>query len=445
MGFRTKLDYSDNRQIKQREQTFTDLIGGTVFGLPFSGLTSGVDSSNTGTTEEYVNLTGNTFSGNATTTIFTWSDSRISLVDSSLSAITPSNSGLTQDSGYIFTANTTTIIDGNTVNLSYSGVSIEGLVVTEMTEIAPSIYTGKTSIDFFDVLSGGSLDYTGRTIWVDCTEIARTKKLIITENPQPGYVWTCSDSEGLGYWAPMVDDTNFYTTGSTLVGSTVYFDRTDTLSAYTLDLSSLDVNDTFITGMTFNPVNYQIISTRNDGFSTSPIDLSILSADVTITGGTYDIDTGIVTFTNNSGGTFDVSGFTSGMTDSYTTAATLSGSSITFDNNINGSNFYNVDLTPLNRYSQTGITSTSVVDSISTGTTEAATWHYSVNDGTNLRAGTVVAGWLGSNVVYTETFTTDIGDTSAVTFDVNESGGLIRLVATASSGTWTVKVNRLLI
>lgn len=450
--------------------------------------------------------------------------------------------------------------------------------------------------------------------------------------------------------------TDVQTTGSTLVGSTATFTKNDG-STFDLDLSALDVNDTFITGMTFNPSNYEITATRNDGVSTSPIDLSILSADVTITGGTYDIDSGVVTFTNNSGGTFDVSGFTSGMTDSYTTSANLSGNSITFDNNINGSNFYNVDLTPVlsgitlsggngitigtgntidlgglltesvtilsgdttnsldiggntaganliqarinaqsfqanmqttyagggvgtyvnsnpgswsvtnniagtstsvhsvgpgallstftdtgnnrtrqisvgnteikinaqnsttsdanvmdmdeteisiysvsggtnelfrlkfdltgetaqfidnrantkgieydrdissgytdnslitkrdvdnrtNRYSETGITGTSVVDSISTGTTEAATWHYSVNDGSNLRAGTVVAGWLGSNVVYTETSTTDIGDTSAVTFDVNESGGDIRLVATATSGTWTVKVNRLLI
>ena len=36
MGFRTKLDYSDNRQIKQRERTLTNLSGGTVFGVPFS-------------------------------------------------------------------------------------------------------------------------------------------------------------------------------------------------------------------------------------------------------------------------------------------------------------------------------------------------------------------------------------------------------------------------
>jgi hypothetical protein len=99
-------------------------------------------------------------------------------------------------------------------------------------------------------------------------------------------------------------------------------------------INGIPLVNNFVTGMTFNQSTYEIVSTRNDGFSTVPIDLSILSADVNITGGTYDIDTGIVTFTNNSGGTFNVSGFTSGMTDTYTTNANLSGDSITFDNNI---------------------------------------------------------------------------------------------------------------
>ena len=35
------------------------------------------------------------------------------------------------------------------------------------------------------------------------------------------------------------NDGNTYTTGSTVVGDTVYFDRTDALSAYTADLSSI--------------------------------------------------------------------------------------------------------------------------------------------------------------------------------------------------------------
>jgi len=105
--------------------------------------------------------------------------------------------------------------------------------------------------------------------------------------------------------------------------------------------------NTFVTGMTFNPGNYQVTVVRNDGFSTAPIDLGILSSDMVVTGGTYDINTGVVTFENNSGGTFNVSGFTSGMTDTYTSAASLSGNSISFDRNIGGSNVYSVSLLPL--------------------------------------------------------------------------------------------------
>jgi hypothetical protein len=38
--------------------------------------------------------------------------------------------------------------------------------------------------------------------------------------------------------------TDYYTTGATLVGSTAYFNRNDTLSAYTLDLSTLSPTGT---------------------------------------------------------------------------------------------------------------------------------------------------------------------------------------------------------
>jgi len=56
-----------------------------------------------------------------------------------------------------------------------------------------------------------------------------------------------------------------------------------------------------------------------------------LSSDVKVTGGTYDINTGIVTFTNNSGGTFNVTGFTSGMTDTFVTGGTFSSSTLTLN------------------------------------------------------------------------------------------------------------------
>jgi hypothetical protein len=270
MQFRTKLDYSDNRQIKQREQTFTNLSGGTVFGLPFSGLTSGVDISNTGTTEEYFNLTGNTFSGNNTTTTFNWVDSRMSVADTYLSAITPSNSATTQDSGIIFIPNTSTIIDGNTVYLSYSGVSLSDISVTSMNITGPSTYSGTVSVDFFDVLSGASVDYTGRTIWVDCTEIVRTKKLIITENPQPGYVWTCQDSEGLGAWVPssgISADTNTFVTGATFNENTLNLTRNDAVvisATYTGNTNSSCISDFHVSNIhSCSPLNINPLDEGN--------------------------------------------------------------------------------------------------------------------------------------------------------------------------------------
>jgi hypothetical protein len=55
---------------------------------------------------------------------------------------------------------------------------------------------------------------------------------------------------------------------------------------------------------------------------------------MTITGGTYGISTGIATFTNNTGGTFNVSGFLTGMTDTYTTGFTYSNNTLTIKRNV---------------------------------------------------------------------------------------------------------------
>jgi chromosome segregation ATPase len=69
--------------------------------------------------------------------------------------------------------------------------------------------------------------------------------------------------------------------------------------------------------------------------------------DLSVVSGVYDFRTGIATFINNDGGSFEISGFTSGMTDSYTTEANLRDKTIYFNNNIEGADLYSVDLTPL--------------------------------------------------------------------------------------------------
>ena len=117
-------------------------------------------------------------------------------------------------------------------------------------------------------------------------------------------------------------------TGGTVTGPTTFTNglTANTISATTYYNLPLDV---YVTGSTLNPANYDFTLTRNDGVTITS-NLGILSSDMTVTGGTYDINTGVVTFTNNSGGTFNVTGFTSGMTDTFTTGGTVSSGTATF-------------------------------------------------------------------------------------------------------------------
>jgi len=80
-------------------------------------------------------------------------------------------------------------------------------------------------------------------------------------------------------------------------------------------------NDKYVDTFTFDQANFDMTISRNDGWSQTR-SLSILASDMTVTGGTYSSTTGVVTFTTNSGNTFQVTGFSSGYTNIYTSAAT---------------------------------------------------------------------------------------------------------------------------
>lgn len=203
MPFITKLDFSNNRQVKQDIETSTKLSGGTIFGVPFSYLPVGPDLTTTGVTQTLNNIIS-TFSGNSGTTIFHWGDTRMSLGQSSLNVITPSNSGTTQYSTPVFASKTTTVIDGNTVSLTYSGISYN-VSVTSMTN-SGGAYSGTLISNYVYILSANTIDFKNRTIWVDVSGITRTNKLIINNNPSIGSVWTCIDGEGMGVWSGMTGD-----------------------------------------------------------------------------------------------------------------------------------------------------------------------------------------------------------------------------------------------
>jgi hypothetical protein len=291
MGFRTKLDYSDNRQIKQRQRTETELSGATTFGVPFSALTTGPNLTTSGETNESLGLVSS-FSGNSSLTVFTWTESALTLVEGFITPITSSNSGDTQGTPAVFTANTTTLIDENLVTLSYSGIQIDGLSVTTIGEPSSGIFTGTVSTDI-SYYSADTLDFTGRTIWTDNTEISRTNKLIIKDGAISGHVFTCVDSEGRGNW--QLPSTDIYTTGATLGGAILYFDRTDALSAFSADLSYfLDNTNIYTTGST--AIGNTIYFDRTDLASAYTANLNSLSY-LPLSGGTLTGDLSACTHT----------------------------------------------------------------------------------------------------------------------------------------------------
>lgn len=179
MAFTTKLDFSNNRQVKQNIATITNLSGGTSFGVPFSSLPSGPDLTTSGITSSVAGAVS-TFSGNSTISIFNWYDPRMELAASVFSAITPSNSGVTQNSGQVYSASSSTTIDDNVVNLSYTGVSFDFTPISFI-DLGGGSYSGTVNSSLLLFLSAGTLDFTGRTIWVDVSGFTRTKNLIVTD------------------------------------------------------------------------------------------------------------------------------------------------------------------------------------------------------------------------------------------------------------------------
>jgi hypothetical protein len=79
------------------------------------------------------------------------------------------------------------------------------------------------------------------------------------------------------------------------------------------------------------------------------------------------------------------------------------------------------------------------VYSLPTASYDTAFFEYSIKSGSNARAGTIMAIQSGTSVNFTETTTTDIGNTTAVSFTVLVSGSNLALTGSSTTGSWTIK------
>lgn len=90
-------------------------------------------------------------------------------------------------------------------------------------------------------------------------------------------------------------------------------------------------------------------------------------------------------------------------------------------------------------------TGTETVDSFADTASDGAAWIYVLKKTTNLRTGLILAAWdaAGDTVVYSETTTGDVGDTSGVSMAVDIDTNTVRLRCTVGSDDWSCKVLRI--
>ena len=81
------------------------------------------------------------------------------------------------------------------------------------------------------------------------------------------------------------------------------------------------------------------------------------------------------------------------------------------------------------------------ISSIPTASYNGAFYNYIAVSGSNARAGQISAIWLGNTITYTETTTTDIGNTNGVSMAVQISSGLVQLIGTTTSTPWIIKTS----
>ena len=76
---------------------------------------------------------------------------------------------------------------------------------------------------------------------------------------------------------------------------------------------------------------------------------------------------------------------------------------------------------------------------VPTASYDGAFFEYTARSGSNARAGTIMAIWSGSSVNFTETTTTDFGNTTGLNLGVYISGSNMALTGSATTSAWTIK------
>jgi hypothetical protein len=206
--------------------TFTDNLGGT-----FTVDLSAMDLNDTF-------VTGGTYSNATGDITFTLNDASTFAVDLSSLDLNDTFTTGTTLVGTTLYFDTTDALSAYTADLS-SLLDDTNFYATGSTLIGSTAYFDRT-----DTLSAFTLDLSA----LDVNDTFVTGGTY--SNATGDITFTNNDAGTFAVDLSSLDLNDTFTTGTTLVGSTAYFNTTDSLSAYTLDLSSFAAAEKFVTGGT---------------------------------------------------------------------------------------------------------------------------------------------------------------------------------------------------
>lgn len=316
--------------------------------------------------------------------------------------------------------------------------------------------TGMTSVSAIS-LSGGSLSITGTGVFN--TLSATTYQNLPTDIRVTGATYsnnTFTYTNNTGGTFNVLFNTM---TGLTVNGNL----NATTISATTYQNLPPSV-DTFVTGFTYNNNTFTILRNQGQPNLTSTINTMTgltVNGNLSVTGNTNvrGITGTTALFSGSAQNVLTVYG--SGSTSPIFTVQGSSGELFSVTDSLTGSLFSINDISGLpifetfsdntilmGSYLAPSLNTTSRVTansgltniySIPTSAYTGAFYDYTVNDGSNARAGNVMAIFSGSSIQYTETSTLDIGNTSGITMSVIVSGTSAIFRASATTNNWTIK------
>ena len=296
-------------RLRNRITKYEGQSGGNLVGKFLSGTTSGfvlADISDIATsTGSYV--TGVTWNPNQLTLDLNLGKPSVSVDIDTFSVLTITGDlfvegeSTTNDLTITGTATYNSVANGSDNNELVNWSSLTGYTSTNDKYVTGGAYDNNTAlITFSGANNFPSFTVDLSTIDVNDTFVTGGTVSYDLENLNGTLTLTRNDGNGV----IITGFTDVQTTGATLLDTTVFFDTNKSLSAYTLDLSALDVIDTFVTGFTYNPTTNTITLSQNEG--QPDLDISINS----VSGLTFsNLTSGRVVYVGAGGELTDEGGF----------------------------------------------------------------------------------------------------------------------------------------